>query len=117
MPGTRPGMTSFAIKRHFTSCSLSQTVVKYAAPHPGHEMLQSGNATGSGGRSRLLARNECLECGHRLLRTHPLAEQMAFLIDPPGQVLGRQSQKLARDRDRFRRQRADLACDLARLGL
>jgi hypothetical protein len=26
MPGTRPGMTSFATKRHFISCFLSQTL-------------------------------------------------------------------------------------------
>ena len=42
---------------------------------------------------------------------------MALLIDPAGHVFGRQSDQLARDRDRFRRQFADLAGHLARLGL
>ena len=75
-------------------------------------------ARNDGGRaSPLLAREERRERGDRFLRAHPFAEQMALLVDPAGHVLGRQFQQLARDRDRFRRQRADLARHLARLGL
>src|SRR3982074_896526 len=48
--------------------------------------------------------------------THPFAEQMALLIDPAGQIFWRKSQELSRDRDRFRRQRANLTRNLARLG-
>ena len=59
---------------------------------------------------------ERLERRHRFLRVHPLAEQMAFLVDPARHVLRRQLQQLSRDRDRFRRQRANLAGHLARLG-
>ena len=57
----------------------------------------------AGGGLPLLPREERLERGHCFLRAHPFAEQMAFLIDPAGHVLGRQFQELARNRHRFRR--------------
>src|SRR6266436_4849148 len=63
----------------------------------------------------LLAREERVERRHRFLGAHPLAEQMAFLIDPAGHVFGRQLQELSRDCDGLRRQRANLARHLARL--
>src|SRR5437762_2528889 len=54
---------------------------------PGSAVHREVRCTASGTRddsvaSRLLARDERVECGHRLLRTHPFAEQMALLIDP-----------------------------------
>ena len=79
-------------------------------------MTSTGHGDDFATCSRLLALEEGLERGDRFLGAHPFAEQMAFLVDPAGHVLRRQFQQLSRDRHRFRRQRADLARDLARLG-
>src|SRR5665213_1404027 len=101
MPGTSRGMTNFAM----TARSMGKTL------KPQRNGFTKPRA------SPLLARKERLEGGDGFLGAHALAEQMALLVDPAGQVLGRRPQQLARDCDRFGRQRADFARHLARLGL
>src|SRR3954449_173753 len=59
--------------------------------------------------SLLASREKRLESGQSFFGAHAFPEQMALLIDPAGKVLRGQSQKLSGDRNRFRRQRANLA--------
>ena len=67
-------------------------------------------------RSRFLAREKRLERRNGFRRAHPLAEQMALVVDPADQVFRRVLEKLARGRDRLSGKGGNFARHLARFG-
>src|SRR5947209_5706312 len=112
-PGRGDRLSWQAVK---VSCTLSRVFV-WLTPPRSRFARATVPLQGSVEASPLLPVRKRIECGDRLVRLQPLAEQMAFLVYATAELFRGSAQQFARDGHGLGRQPADLARHLAGLDL